>query len=274
MPAAARARASTTPRRRCGAAARRPRPTSSPTATRAAWSAPSATPRCPRRTRLIVVVGRTPASSSAQPGRTTRSPASARRRRALQRLPRHRHRRRGIDLILSVVAGGAAVPGADLHRHGDPARRRPPGAAVRRDAAGRRDAAAGLGHRGRRVDRRRRARRRRRASALFFALRVRLAGIPFTGTPFFAGDLSLSPLDVARGRARRARSAPRSRPGWRCAGSTSPRSASPAGSRRSRPVLAADPARCSASPNWPSSSARRAGTLAPARSRRSCPGCC
>ena len=49
-----------------------------------------------------------------------------------------------IDLILSVVALAHPGPGADLHRHRDPAVGRPPRGAVRGDAPGRRDPQAGL----------------------------------------------------------------------------------------------------------------------------------
>ena len=98
--------------------------------------------------------------------------------------------------ILSVVARGAAVPGADLHRHRDPAVGRAPRAAVRRHAPGRRHAPAGLGDLRRRGGRRRRRRRGRRASACSSCSARRSRRCPFTGAPFFPSDLSLSLPDI------------------------------------------------------------------------------
>ena len=69
----------------------------------------------------------------------------------------------GIDLRARRDRGGAALPRPGVHRHGGPAVRRPPRAAVRRDAAGRRDAPPG--HRGRRRGGHRGGRRRHRRSA-------------------------------------------------------------------------------------------------------------
>ena len=62
------------------------------------------------------------------------------------------------------VRGGrrAALPGTDLHRYRQPARRRPPGTAVRRDAPGRCHASAGHHDRDGGVDRGRRRRYRHR----------------------------------------------------------------------------------------------------------------
>ncbi len=84
---------------------------------------------------------------------------------------------------------------------------------------------------------------------IFFLLRIPVAGIPLIGQPFFPAELSLSLPDilaVAIG----VRSSPPWPPGWRCAGCRSPRSASPAGRRRSR---RGPGARCRCWPAWPSS---------------------
>ena len=84
---------------------------------------------------------------------------------------------------------------------------------------------------------------------IFFLLRTPVAAIPFIGAPFFPATLR-----SARSTSSWSRSAcrwpPPWRPGWRCAGCTSPRSASPAGQRRSR---RAPGGWCRCWPAWPSS---------------------
>ena len=69
---------------------------------------------------------------------------------------------------------------------------------------------------------------------LFFLLRIPVAGIPFIGQPFFPADCRSTCPTSSRSRSA-CRSSPRWRPGSRCAGCTSPRSASPAGRRRKPP---------------------------------------
>ena len=59
---------------------------------------------------------------------------------------------------------------------------------------------------------------------LFFVLRIPLAAIPFTGEPFFPGDLSLSLPDILGGRDRRARGGRGRGPAGAAAGDRSPRS--------------------------------------------------
>ena len=174
IPRTARARASSTPRPALAdAAARPPRPTSSATATPAGPVGTIGRPALPvaghpdhrhrphpRRARR--------AARRVQAARSPPSPSDC----TACRSARHRRHR---PHPVGVVAGGAAVPGADLHRHRDPARRRPPGAALRRDAPGRRDPAADLGRRRGRVDRRRRRRHRASASACSSLFRGPLA---------------------------------------------------------------------------------------------------
>ena len=69
---------------------------------------------------------------------------------------------------------------------------------------------------------------------IFFLLRVAVAGISFIGEPFFPAELTLSPTDILLVAIGVPRPRRRWRPGWRCGGCASLRSASPAGRRRSR----------------------------------------
>ena len=68
---------------------------------------------------------------------------------------------------------------------------------------------------------------------IFLLLRVPVAGISFIGEPFFPAELTLS-LPTSSWSRSACPWPPPWRPGWRCAGCASHRSASPAGSRRSR----------------------------------------
>ena len=193
------------------AAALHTRPPSSATAspgTRSARSAPSALP-APELADHRRRPHRRPSSrTSRAPRQVTQHPDHVAQQLQRRRLRRRRHQRRRHRPHPVGGGAGAAVPGADLHRHRDPAVGRPPGAAVRRDAPGRRDAAAGLGDLRGRGDRRRRRRAWRLASACSSLLRTPLAAVPFTGAPFFPGDLSLS-ADRRPGSSRSASRSPR-----------------------------------------------------------------
>ena len=180
---------------------------------------------------LLVVVGRTPAELAGAAATVAGSVTS---RRRLRRGCSSASTATASTSSCRVVAGGAAVPGADLHRHRDPAVRGPPGAALRRDAAGRRDAPADLGGRRGRGDRRRRRRHRRRVRAVLRCSAARVAGDPVHRHAVLprrpvARRRSTSCWSRSASRRGRGRGPARAAPG---AGSR--RWASPAGSRRGR----------------------------------------
>ncbi len=147
----------------------------------------SARPRCRAPNSLVIVIGHDAGTS--WPARRRRPGHSISRPRNDPTRTLRRHRRRPASTCVLVGRRRrAAVPGADLHRHRDPALRRPPRAALRRDAPGRRDA------RGRsrviadrRVRRRRRRRHRRRLRPVLPVPRSALAAIPFTGHAVLPG---------------------------------------------------------------------------------------
>ena len=140
---AARRRASTTPPRRWPGCCAPPRPASSPTAIPAAGrhDRPGAAP-ARTRTALIIIVGHTAAQLARTPGASAvsehRDHPAGQLQRACTCAVRRRHQSQRHRPHPGSGGAGPADPGADLHRHRDPAVSCPPRAAVRRDAAGRR----------------------------------------------------------------------------------------------------------------------------------------